>query len=141
MQALIPHRTPTHQRHVGKNHLRGIDHAEGAEVAVGEGEGGHDEDVGDVRLQEDWGEHPPLRQHVADQEQRDEADPVHSGPHPRLKALTDHLGGGGGVKGRLIRSLLINWRLGNFFSSHFKWISSQNQHKVALTSQSDFKSY
>jgi hypothetical protein len=40
-------------------------------------------------------------------------------------ALTDHLGrGGGGVKSRLIRSLLINGRLGNFFSSHFKWISS-----------------
>ncbi len=63
------------------NHLRGIDHAEGAEVAIGEGEGGHDEDVGDVRLEEDWGEHPPLRQHVADQEQRDKADPVSTGEH------------------------------------------------------------
>ncbi len=30
----------------------------------------------------------------------------------------------GGVKSSLIRSLFINWRLGNFFSSHFKWISS-----------------
>jgi hypothetical protein len=27
---------------------------------------------------------------------------------------------GGRVKSRLIRSLLINWRLGNFFSSYFK---------------------
>ncbi len=61
------------------NHLRGIDHAERAEVSVGEGEGGHDEDVGYVRLQEDWCEHPPLRQHVADQEQRDEADPISIG--------------------------------------------------------------
>ncbi len=36
---------------------------------------------------------------------------------------------GEGVKSRLIRSLLINWRLGNFFSSPFKWISSQDQQK------------
>jgi hypothetical protein len=64
-----------------------------------------------------------------------------------LKALSDHLGGGG-VKSRLIRSLLINWRIGNFFSSQFKWISSQDQqktnrrrliiHKVTLTGQSHF---
>ncbi len=53
---------------------------------------------------------------------------------------------GGGVKSRLIWSQLINWRLGNFFSSHFKWISSQDQqktkrccliiYKVTLTGQS-----
>jgi hypothetical protein len=30
----------------------------------------------------------------------------------------------GWVKISLIRSLFINWRLGNFFSSHFKGISS-----------------
>ncbi len=55
---------------------------------------------------------------------------------------------GGRVKSRLIRSLLINWRLGNFFSSHFKWSSSQDQQKtnscrlitfkVTLTGQSHF---
>ena len=55
---------------------------------------------------------------------------------------------GEGVKSRLIRSLLINWRLGNFFSSPFKWISSQDQkktnrrrliiYKVTLTGQSHF---
>jgi hypothetical protein len=37
---------------------------------------------------------------------------------------------GGWVKSRLIRSLLINLTLGNFFSSHFKWISSQDQQKT-----------
>ncbi len=35
-----------------------------------------------------------------------------------------------GVKRSLIRSLFKNWRLGNFFSSHFKWISSQDQQKT-----------
>jgi hypothetical protein len=55
---------------------------------------------------------------------------------------------GEGVKSRLILSLLLNWRLGNFFSSPFKWISSQDQqktnrprliiYKVTLTGQSHF---
>jgi hypothetical protein len=55
---------------------------------------------------------------------------------------------GGRVKSRHIWSLLINWRLGNFFSSHFKWSSSQDQqktnrrrwiiYKVTLTGQSHF---
>jgi hypothetical protein len=54
----------------------------------------------------------------------------------------------GGIKISLIRSLFINWRLGNFFSSHFKGIPSQDQQKtnrrrliiskVTLTGQSDF---
>ena len=49
---------------------------------------------------------------------------------------------------RLIRSVMTNWRLGNFFSSHFKWPSSQDQQKtnscrlitfkVTLTGQSHF---
>jgi hypothetical protein len=53
-----------------------------------------------------------------------------------------------GVKISLIRSLFINWRLGKFFSSHFKGISSQDEQKtnrrrliipkVTLTGQSDF---
>jgi hypothetical protein len=55
---------------------------------------------------------------------------------------------GRGVESRLIQSLLINWRLGHFFSSHLKWISSQDQqktnrrrliiYKVTLTGQSHF---
>ncbi len=32
-----------------------------------------------------------------------------------LKALTDHFGGGSGLRSSLIWSLFINWRLGNFF--------------------------
>ena len=53
-----------------------------------------------------------------------------------------------GVKSSLIRSLFINWRLGNFFSSHFKGILSQDQQKtnrrrliiskVTLSGQSHF---
>ncbi len=30
----------------------------------------------------------------------------------------------------LIRSVMTNWRLGNFFQSHFKWPSSQDQQKT-----------
>jgi hypothetical protein len=50
-------------------------------------------------------------------------------------------------KSRLIRSVITNWRLGNFFS-HFNWPSSQDQQKtfrrqlitseVTLTGQSHF---
>ena len=53
-----------------------------------------------------------------------------------------------GVKSSLIRSLFINWRLGNFFSSLFKGILSQDQQKtnrrrliiskVTLSGQSHF---
>jgi hypothetical protein len=53
-----------------------------------------------------------------------------------------------GVKSSLIRSLFINWRLGNFFSSHFQGILSQDQQKtnrrrliiskVTLSGQSHF---
>jgi hypothetical protein len=49
---------------------------------------------------------------------------------------------------RLIGSVITNWRLGNFFLSHFKWPSSQDQQKtnscrlitfkVTLTGQSQF---
>jgi hypothetical protein len=49
---------------------------------------------------------------------------------------------------RLIRSVMTNWRLGNFFLSHFKCPSSQDQQKtkscrliffkVTLTGQSHF---
>ena len=54
-------------------------------------------------------------------------------------------------KSRLIRSVITNWRLGNFFLSHFKWPSSQDQQKtnscrliifkVTLTGQSHFMLY
>jgi hypothetical protein len=46
----------------------------------------------------------------------------------RLKALTDHLGGKLRVH-IVIRSVLVNWRLGYFFISHFKGPSSQDQKK------------
>jgi hypothetical protein len=55
---------------------------------------------------------------------------------------------GGGVESILIRSVFVNWRLGKFFLSHFKWPSSQDQQKtivhrlitpeVTLTGQSHF---
>ncbi len=55
---------------------------------------------------------------------------------------------GEGVESILIRSVFVNWRLGNFFLSHFKWPSSQDQQKtivrrlitseVTLTGQSHF---
>jgi hypothetical protein len=55
---------------------------------------------------------------------------------------------GGGVESILIRSVFVNWRLGKFFLSHFKWPSSQDQQKtivrrlitskITLTGQSHF---
>jgi hypothetical protein len=47
-----------------------------------------------------------------------------------LKALTDHLVGGSRIESRLIRSVLVNWRLEKFFLSHFKGPSSQDQQKT-----------
>ena len=56
--------------------LGSADHTDGAEVPVGEGEQGHEEDVGGVRLKHHRGQAPVLRGRVADHEQRDEAQPT-----------------------------------------------------------------
>ena len=56
-------------------YLRRTDHADGADVSVGEGEEGHDDDVGGIRLQQHGGQVPVPRHRVADQEQGDETHP------------------------------------------------------------------
>ena len=51
------------------------DHADGADVTIGDAEQGHDDGVGHVRLEEDRRHAPVPRPHVAEQEEGDEDEP------------------------------------------------------------------